>query len=377
MKKCLNCNQEILPKSIHCIYCGQKVMLKNLSMWSIFKDFFSNLFNIETKIWRTLRDIWKPAKLTNAFISGKRVTYYNPIRIFIIALFSFVALFLYNIKDNFQSIEETFMTKKNEIWRIEFNEKYDSISIANNWPDSINQKVKEQVLTISPIIDTSEIVDSTDTISQEKLVENDTLINDNVNTPETRDSISFNAGDGAFNINLSNGKIFGDITFNQLFQLSENELNNKLVDKSWIERNFVLQIQKVILNFSDMLQFFIGNGTWIIIALILLMSGFHKIIYWRSNYLYAEHFIFHVYGHTRMLLIGIIGLLLQIYVTGTNHWYLLWILIGAMYLFLDMYKFYRQSKTITTLKFILANFMYNFFVSICIIISLGLSFLLF
>jgi len=370
MKKCLNCNQEILPESIHCINCGQKVMLKNLSMWSILKDFFSNIFNIETKIWRTFRDIWKPALLTNAFISGKRVTYYNPIRIFIIALFSFVALFLYNIKDDFQTIEETFMTKKYEIWGIEFNEKYDSLSLIYNWPDSINEKVKNQVFTQSSEIDS-------DSISQKPLDENDLPNTTEIDTSKNQEQISFTADSGGLNINLGDGKIFGDITFNQLFLLSESDLRNKLVDKSWIEKNFILQIQKVVLNFSDMLQFFIGNGTWIIIALILLMSGFHKVIYWRNNYLYAEHFIFHVYGHTRMLLFGILGLLFQIYISGTNHWYLLWTIIGAVYLFLDMYKFYGQSKTKTIIKFILANFMYGFFVVLCISISFGLSFLLF
>ncbi len=352
-------------------------MLKNLSMWSILKDFFSNIFNIETKIWRTFRDIWKPAALTNAFISGKRVTYYNPIRIFIIALFSFVALFLYNIKDDFQSIEETFMTKKYEIWGIEINEKYDSISLMYNWPDSINQKVKKQVLTLTPKIDTSQVDSNSESLSHNPLNENNLPNHTETDTSKNSDSISFNAGNGGLNINLGDGKIFGDITFNQLFQLSEVELRNKLANKSWIEKNFILQIQKVVLNFSEMLQFFIGNGTWIIIALILLMSGFHKVIYWRSNYLYAEHFIFHVYGHTRMLLFGILGLIFQIYVSGTNHWYLLWIIIGTVYLFLDMYKFYRQSKTKTVIKFMLANFMYNLFVVLCIGISFGLSFLLF
>ena len=122
-----------------------------------------------------------------------------------------------------------------------------------NWPDSINEKVKKQVLTQSPVINTSEI--DSDSISQNLLDESNLPSNTEIDSSNNQEQISFTADSGGLNINLGDGKIFGDITFNQLFQLSESELRNKLVDKSWIEKNFILQIQKVVLNFSDMLQF--------------------------------------------------------------------------------------------------------------------------
>jgi|GEM_PF-2879393 len=113
--RCLNCNQSFVEKDKYCNNCGQKTAIKELNFWTIVSDFFSNLFNVEAKIWRTFRDIWIPAKLTNAYISGKRVTYYNPIRIFIISLFTFFALYLFNIKSYIDKVDYVILFKVEDV----------------------------------------------------------------------------------------------------------------------------------------------------------------------------------------------------------------------------------------------------------------------
>ena len=98
MKSCLNCDQPISLENKYCAHCGQKTAIGRLSVISLIKDFLSNLFNLENKIWSTLRDLFVPAKFTLAYIAGKRINYYNPLRIFLVVLFTFFTLFLLNIR---------------------------------------------------------------------------------------------------------------------------------------------------------------------------------------------------------------------------------------------------------------------------------------
>ncbi len=378
---CLNCDQELIANAQHCSQCGQKVKIQHLSFWSIVSDFFSNLFNVEAKIWRTLRDIWKPARLTIAFISGKRVMYYNPIRIFIITLFTFFALFLFNIRDSFQSIDATVNSKKQEIWKLNLAEDYDSLSVKYNWPKEINEKIKNELLTPQAIQEEKLTID----IAGDSVRYTDPPIRDSLegnidtsNISERADiNLKYASEDSLVSFDLGQGTVIDDITINDLFRLSAEELEEKVKDESWQKKVFVLQIQKVFINFSSMLQFFVGNGTWLTIALILLISAFFKLIYYRHNYLYAEHFIFHVYGHTRLLLLAIIGILLEIFILHSNVWYLPWFVIGVIYLYAGMKTFYKQSILKTMIKLLITITIYFIFILLCLALVFGLSFLFF
>ncbi len=378
---CLNCDQELIVNAQHCSQCGQKVKIQHLSFWSIVSDFFSNLFNVEAKIWRTLRDIWKPARLTIAFISGKRVMYYNPIRIFIITLFTFFALFLFNIRDSFQSIDATVNSKKQEIWKLNLAEDYDSLSVKYNWPKEINEKIKNELLTPQAIQEEKLTID----IAGDSVRYTDPPIRDSLegnidtsNISERADiNLKYASEDSLVSFDLGQGTVIDDITINDLFRLSAEELEEKVKDESWQKKVFVLQIQKVFINFSSMLQFFVGNGTWLTIALILLISAFFKLLYCRHNYLYADHFIFHVYGHTRLLLLAIIGILLEIFILHSNVWYLPWFVIGVIYLYAGMKTFYKQSIFKTMIKLLITITIYVFLITLCLMVVFGLSFIFF
>jgi hypothetical protein len=378
---CLNCDHVLIADAQHCSQCGQKVVIRQLSFWTIVSDFFSNLFNFETKIWRTLRDIWIPAQLTIAFVSGKRVSYYNPIRIFIICLFAFFALYLYNINDSFNSIEETVNSKKKEIWTLDLIDDYDSLSNVHNWPKEINDKIKSELLLPLPIKGEQITID---TLNESIRYVNPSLkdsIEESADTIEYYESgevnLGFSSEDDLVKFNLGQGKIIDNISINDLFRLSPEDLTKKAQDKSWLNKILILQLQKVVVNLSSMLKFFIGNGTWLAIAVILLISAFFKLLYWRYNYLYAEHFIFHVYGHTRLLLLAIVGILFEIFLLDNSIWTIPLIFVGSVYLFLSMRRFYKQSLLKTTFKFLLTLFIYLLLLVLCVLVLFGLSFLIF
>ncbi len=56
----------------------------------MFSEFINNAFNIESKLFRTLRAMFVPGKLTEEYFKGRHIRYYHPLRLF---LFTGIALF--------------------------------------------------------------------------------------------------------------------------------------------------------------------------------------------------------------------------------------------------------------------------------------------
>jgi|GEM_PF-925262 len=93
---CPNCEQEFNLEFQFCPHCGQKNKKQNLNFKYIISEFLSANFNVDSKIYLTLRTlITKPGKLTSEYLSGKRTKYITPIRLYV--LISFVYFFVASI----------------------------------------------------------------------------------------------------------------------------------------------------------------------------------------------------------------------------------------------------------------------------------------
>lgn len=89
--KCANCGTELLGP--HCYACGQPVkgMVRHFS--SIVGDLFDTLLALDSRIVRTLGPLLlRPGFLSNEYLSGRRVRYVSPVRLFIfLCLIAFFA----------------------------------------------------------------------------------------------------------------------------------------------------------------------------------------------------------------------------------------------------------------------------------------------
>ncbi len=85
----MNCNncQHIISEN-YCSNCGQRVVAnKRLQFSDIISDFFDNVFNIHKGLFFTFyKLIIQPGNVGNAYISGQRKKYTNPVRFLIIAI---------------------------------------------------------------------------------------------------------------------------------------------------------------------------------------------------------------------------------------------------------------------------------------------------
>jgi hypothetical protein len=78
---CRNCGTPLLGP--HCYACGQPVNGLVRPLGNLFGDVLDNVFNIDTRIVRTLGPLFaKPGFLTTEYFAGRQVRYVTPVRLF-------------------------------------------------------------------------------------------------------------------------------------------------------------------------------------------------------------------------------------------------------------------------------------------------------
>ena len=86
-KTCLNCNYVV--ENRFCPNCGQENIDTRKTFHHLFVHFFEDLTHYENSFWKTIRNlILKPASLTKEYLSGKRMSYLAPVRLYIFISFA-------------------------------------------------------------------------------------------------------------------------------------------------------------------------------------------------------------------------------------------------------------------------------------------------
>lgn len=90
-KTCLNCRYVVENK--FCPNCGQENSDTRKTFHHLFIHFFEDLTHYENAFWRTIKNLlFKPAALTKEYLSGKRLSYLAPVRLYI--FISFITFFI-------------------------------------------------------------------------------------------------------------------------------------------------------------------------------------------------------------------------------------------------------------------------------------------
>ncbi len=140
-KTCLNCNYVVEKR--FCPNCGQENTDTRKTFHHLFIHFFEDLTHYENSFWKTIRNlIFKPASLTKEYLSGKRMSYLAPIRLYI--FISFVTFLVMSMLPD--GIEEEI--KKDETKNIETKKTGNSfIKIQENEVKEKNTSPQENKLT--------------------------------------------------------------------------------------------------------------------------------------------------------------------------------------------------------------------------------------
>jgi len=90
-KTCLNCNYVVEKR--FCPNCGQENTDTRKTFYHLFVHFFEDLTHYENAFWKTIKNLLlKPSSLTKEYLSGKRLSYLAPVRLYI--FISFVTFFI-------------------------------------------------------------------------------------------------------------------------------------------------------------------------------------------------------------------------------------------------------------------------------------------
>ncbi len=127
-KTCLNCHHVVEKR--FCPNCGQENIDTRKTFYQLFVHFFEDLTHYENSFWKTIKNlIFKPASLTKEYLSGKRMSYLAPIRLYI--FISFVSFFVLSILPDNEKEDDVVNVKTKPVSEIiidSIQSKTDSIS---------------------------------------------------------------------------------------------------------------------------------------------------------------------------------------------------------------------------------------------------------
>jgi len=339
---CLNCESPIQESDKYCPNCGQLIKNGIPTVRELLQDSIASIFNIDNRIFHTLRDLYRPSKLTKYYIAGKRKYYLQPIRIYILSLLLLVSVLLSMnpVHDwNFGSENAYSLDQENELKR-----KYAFVI------DSLGEQVDTSIVKLF----------------------NKELFNDNLNIK----SDTLGKTENNF-FNLQSDVYSYKIPMHDALYLSNDSLNRKY-DITGFDK---IRVRQYIRWHSDTAGFVkdaVKNGVWVVLLTIILVSLILKLIYFRGKYYYIEHFVNQLYLHSYTF-VGILFMILLYQIQelcfGDSFDIVsyLWI-VYLVIIFQNFKQYYSQGYFKTIIKFMIYLFSYVLIVTFCFAFVAYISF---
>jgi Protein of unknown function (DUF3667) len=394
-KNCLNCQTTVIGR--YCHVCGQENLEPKETVWHLVQHFFNDITHFDGKFFSTVGLLLrKPGFLPAEYMAGRRMSYLNPIRMYVFtsAIFFLILFALKNPKDmvhteNKPDRGETIADLKQD--RVKLLQELagdsdhgDSVdtrkdivrldmkleAIKKYYGDTTRRAFTTQeigLLLVREINDslpeTKELLSALPLKEQQKIYRNI-----HQSARNYRDSAGGKNEDGQSNLF---GEIAGNYRTEEAYDSAERALPDSLRD-SWLQRAVIHKCIAANIEFNkDKKAYFehvaenilhsIPKVLFVslpIFALILNIMYFRR----RKTYYYVDHGIFtiHLYCATFILSMAIL-LLSQLVSTFGIRWinivagiliFAIWVYI-AIYLYKAMRGFYRQGRFKTFLKYCL------------------------
>lgn len=126
---CLNCDNILEDSYEYCPKCGQENDDRQMSFGRLVRNFLDNYFSLDSRFGRSIKPFFfQPGRLTKEFMNGKRMTYANPIRLYLVV--SLLHFFFFSISFNQKTNEsdEALFTPDNST---EVTQALDEIKLTN------------------------------------------------------------------------------------------------------------------------------------------------------------------------------------------------------------------------------------------------------
>lgn len=321
-KNCLNCGTHVLGRFCHA--CGQENVVTHQKFWSLAKHFIFDILHFDGKFFHTLYYIFtRPGHVSRQYVEGKRMSYLDPIRMYLFTSALFFLIFFSLNKFELKSGSETGqMTNQ------------DRVELANDIQKKLNKHPGDTVLLRS----SAALKDTTKPVNLDSL---------------EWDGNALNFGDRKYASVAEYDSIQAALTG------SERD--------GWIQRNLTKQSIKVRKKYGRsnevnvFFESFLHKLPYLLFISLPFFALILKLLYRRrKNFYYSDHAVFTLYHY----IFSFILLLLVFGASGLQSWsgwsvfgFLLSILLLAwpVYLYIEMKRFYGQGQAKTLGKFLLLN----------------------
>ncbi len=325
--ECLNCSHPLDRSDVYCPYCSQLNSNKQLSVRDFLAEFLGSVLVYDSRLRHTLRELlFHPGQITRNYVAGQRLKYANPFRFFLS-----VSIIYFLIKGFFGAGDPSERKSLSEI----------AASADDMEITAVNA-------TSPPNFYISDL--ENDSIAATRLgikhYFSDSLLN----------SLPF------FENQLERSVVYLDYHYKYPGMNSEKALEALRHKNSFKNRwlfSRMAAFKKILDDPRSFAEYFIAKMPFFLFFFAPFFTFFFWIIYSRKRYSYMEHmiFIFHIFSFIFLarLLISIPELIFKMDLFG---WPILF-LLGSMYFYLALKKFYRQGYVKTFIKFVFLGFVFN------------------
>lgn len=389
LSTCQNCCALLDRRFNFCPECGQENDDKNVSFGIIFKEFLDTFFALDSSFFRTFKPfILKPGFLTLEFVSGKRKSYANPIRLYlIISIFYFFSIgimgrYIVNSSDvdeNNVVVTDSLVSRYTQIINIDtlnngqkkrlIAETFDEMTFQEqmNMLDSLDEKETTQMYELG-LVDYSGFGNQYYDPAQF--------------TPDSAYVAKMEKDTSALIFNRINDKLIKELDYRGNYSDQEILDSMNLGKLKWWEEYFALQRIRVERSGGEAVtDYIVQNMSVMMLLVIPVFALILKLVYIRRKTLYVQHLIHALHLHSfAYLAYGVINLIL-IYaaISDVIGFFLsLSIFIGvSTYAYTSFLKVYNQGWFKTIIKFNLVGWIYLFMLATFFAIEAGISFLMY
>ena len=357
-KDCLNCGPHVEEK--FCPNCGQENTETRQPFYFLFTHFFEDLTHYDGQFWGTLKNLlFKPGKLTNTYLEGKRQMFVPPVKLYIFV--SFVTFFVFaffptiNLKseNHYKTQSEAIAAKKEaDAKREVFKEAMNGIQAndSKQLPDSLVTQKIDSLKTI--IKENSKNGDVN--LSLNDIIDADNGIRSDMNFLGYNTQEDYDKG--------TNNKITGltwlqDAFAHKYFELKEQGIKKGDIYTKVLQTSFH-NLPKALFIYLPIFAFFL----WI----------FHS----KKKWWYFDHGIFTLHYFSFLLLTILIGslvfrLTISSEISGVFNKIISFLLVlltlySAIYFFIAHHRVYKSHSIISVLIgwfiFLLNVFAFSFLV---------------
>jgi hypothetical protein len=101
LDRCLNCGAALSGQ--YCGQCGQRATSRLISLWELVRDAFGDLFELDSRLWRTLIPLLaRPGRLTREYLEGRRARFMPPFRMYLVLSLVFFLVAFFNPQSDFE-----------------------------------------------------------------------------------------------------------------------------------------------------------------------------------------------------------------------------------------------------------------------------------